>query len=193
MNTIILSTSVLGMSLSYLKPSVLVEYRYVLRPLLNISWGYLFGSGLWAGQIGGYILRCNYHKHLLGDIQSKNFTAYFKIGSIASALLLCSTVSLAPRNKMLLYGATCTLLTNVVNHFYFFKKIEEFRNKKNKIEEKYNIGKVLYREQENEKSLNEINKDEEYKIIKNKFKFFHSAGTLCTCLGVAGLIPYIFV
>lgn len=183
-NTIVLGCSVLSVSLSFFKPHKLVEHRHVLRPLLNVSWGYLFGSGIWVLHIDGMILRKAYQKCITDEVTVKKMSVYFKITNVAAAILLCSTVALAPRNKVLIYGATSCLLCAMINNFYL--TAEEQPNCYEKLQEKSEVKLII-------PETKQYLLDCENKKVRREVAYMRVAGLLCSIVGFAGLLPYIFV
>ncbi|VWU48256.1 conserved protein, unknown function [Hepatocystis sp. ex Piliocolobus tephrosceles] len=198
-------TNIAGISSLILSffPKILLKNAHVLRPLLNVSWGYLFGSTLWFtvfSEIG--LLRgisrmkkipspenAEEAKKQLEEIQkneptflkrNEDFSYFFSLSTLFSSILLLVTVKLAYGNLQLRISSTVVMLASLLNNLYLHKKLISIKVKK---EELYNN---LITNKKSETIIADIKKN------KREFHIYHGLSIIALYLSFFGLTPYIF-
>ncbi|GAW83752.1 hypothetical protein, conserved [Plasmodium gonderi] len=184
-------------------PKVIIKNPQVLRPLLNISWGYLFGSTFWLclfSEVG--LIRSwknmkripipenaeeakkqlEEMKNSEGDFSRRreDFQYFFSLSTLFSGILLLSTVRLANHNVQLRISSTIVALSCLLNNLYFQNKVHSLKLKK---EDLYN---ELIQNPKNETTIAEIKKN------KKDFHIYHGLSLLSLYISFLGLTPYIF-
>lgn len=193
----------MGSLLMSLFPKLIIKNPQVLRPLLNVSWGYLFGSSVWLcffSDVGVIRTLTTMKKSSIpttaeeaktaleeskkeeNDLKRRrmDFHYFFGLSTVFSGILLLTTVRLASQNVQLRISSTVVSVASLLNNLYLFNKIIKLKQRK----------EVLYNE------LIENPKDESIitSIKKNKkeFSIYHCMAEACMFLSLFGLTPYIF-
>ncbi|CDU20892.1 hypothetical protein YYC_01693 [Plasmodium yoelii 17X] len=198
-------TSIAGLSSIVMSmfPKLIANNPSVFRPLLNVSWGYLFGSTLWLCFFSeiGLVRRINapkkkglpenseQAKELLkeiknneGDFKRRNidFKYFFSLSTIFSSILLLSTVKLANHNLQLRICSTIVSLSCILNNIYFQNKIHSLALKKE------NLLKDMIDKPKDTTVLVNLKKN------RTDFHIHHGLSLLLLYSSFFGLTPYIF-
>ncbi|EAN31309.2 putative integral membrane protein [Theileria parva strain Muguga] len=94
----------------------------LLRPLLNMSWGYLFGSHLW--ELLSNSLQSK-HNERTGDkkVEVLESDVFFLLAILGNSLVLITTFGLAPSFKKLQWCAYGSLLSTLTNYFLVYPNL----------------------------------------------------------------------
>lgn len=167
-----------------------LPYDWMFRPLLNLSWGFLFGSSIWAAFVQGHILRRKLPKQVFSPIQGKCFNLFFKASSLMSAVLFLTTVGLAPRNFLLIRSSLFCWSTILLNSLYLIPRTSILAEEMLQRELEYNIGTTKTDKAED---IEAANKDERLKKLKREFRIMHGCSIVLSYVSVSTLLPYVFV
>lgn len=198
-------TNVAGLScfLISLYPKLIIKNPKVLRPLLNISWGYLFGTTFWLGffsEIG--VIRgireirkkpfpqnaeeakvalekfIEYKKN--SEKKLLDYQFYFSSATLSSGILLLSTVRLASQNSQLRICSSVVSVCCLLNSAFLFNALCKSGEKKEK------LYRQLAEYSQEETLLDDIKKN------RKDFHVYHILSILCFYTSFLGLTPYIF-
>eukprot|EP00922_Rhytidocystis_sp_ex-Travisia-forbesii_P030286 GHVS01044693.1.p1 GENE.GHVS01044693.1~~GHVS01044693.1.p1 ORF type:complete len:198 (+),score=32.61 GHVS01044693.1:71-664(+) len=169
----------------------LQSYLWAFRPLLNASWGFLFGSSVWATMIQGPILMRSLPKQTWGPVQAKAFGVFYKASSLSSGVLFLCTAALAPHSSLLLRCSLLSFATSFINSLYLVPRTSLLAAEKLQREAEYNIGKTT--QPDRPEDVEAARKDEKLQALKKEFGWTHGLSMLCAYTGVAALLPYVFV
>uniref|UniRef100_A0A3B0N586 Uncharacterized protein n=1 Tax=Theileria annulata TaxID=5874 RepID=A0A3B0N586_THEAN len=94
----------------------------LLRPLLNVSWGYLFGSHLWELFSNSLQSKDN---EKTGDkkVEVLESDGFFLLAVLGNSLVLITTFGLAPSFKKLQWCAYASLLSTLTNYFLVYPNV----------------------------------------------------------------------
>ncbi|SCQ17188.1 conserved protein, unknown function [Plasmodium ovale] len=198
-------TNIAGLSslVVSLFPKLIVKNPQILRPLLNVSWGYLFGSTMWLcffSEVGLIRSLQNIRrmpipenadeakkqleemKKYEGDFnrRSVDFQYFFSLSTLFSGILLLSTVKLANHNLQLRISSSVVALACLLNNIYFHNKIHGLKLKKE------NLYNELIENPKSETAVADIKKN------KKEFHIYHGLSLLSLYISFFGLTPYIF-
>lgn len=184
-------------------PKLIIKNPQVLRPLLNVSWGYLFGSTFWLcffSEIGAFRTLRNLKKSSVPTCaedakaaleeykkvedevkrRSVDFQYFFSLSTFFSGILLLTTVRLASQNVQLRVCSSVVSVASLLNSLYLFNKINKLKQTKEAL---YND---LIQNPKDDSIIASIKKN------KKDFSIFHSMSVLSLYLSFLGLTPYIF-
>lgn len=198
-------TSIAGLSSLALSvfPNLIFKNPQILRPLLNVSWGYLFGSTFWFtffSEIGLFRSLKNIKrmpvpenaeeakkqleqmKNTEGDFtrRREDFQYFFGFSTLFSGILLLSTVKLANHNMQLRISSTVVALSCLLNNLYLQNKVHSLKTQKESLYHEF------IKNPKNGSILAEIRKN------KKDFHIYHGLSLLSLYISFIGLTPYIF-
>ncbi|EUD66088.1 hypothetical protein C922_03558 [Plasmodium inui San Antonio 1] len=198
-------TGIAGLSSLVLSlfPKVIIKNPQVLRPLLNISWGYLFGSTFWLSFFSEVGLirsiknmkripipenaeeakkQLEEMKNMEGDStrRREDFQFFFGFSTLFSGILLLSTVRLANHNMQLRISSTIVALSCLLNNLYLQNKVHSLKIQKESL---YN---EFIKNPKSESAIAEIKKN------KKDWHIYHGLSLLSLYISFLGLTPYIF-
>ncbi|ANQ11005.1 Uncharacterized protein PCOAH_00052910 [Plasmodium coatneyi] len=198
-------TSIAGLSSLVLSifPKLLMNNPQVLRPLLNVSWGYLFGSTFWLtffSEVGLVRSLKNIKrmpvpenaeeakkqleemKKSEGDFirRREDFQFFFGLSTLFSGILLLSTVKLANHNMQLRISSTVVALSCLLNNLFLQNKVHSLKIQKE------SLYHELIKNPKSGNTLAEIRKN------KKDFHIYHGLSLLSLYISFFGLTPYIF-
>ncbi|CRG97014.1 conserved protein, unknown function [Plasmodium gallinaceum] len=184
-------------------PNLIIKNPEILRPLLNVSWGYLFGSTFWLcffSEVG--VLRglkdikslplpenaedakrlLEEHKGMESDFnrRSVDFQYFFSLSTLFSGILLLSTVRLATHNIQLRISSSVVAISCLLNSLYFYNKIYKLK------QTKVNLYNELIENPKSDTAMAALKKN------KKEFHIYHGLSILSLYLSFFGLTPYIF-
>ncbi|CAD2114265.1 hypothetical protein YYG_00554 [Plasmodium vinckei petteri] len=184
-------------------PGLIANNPSLFRPLLNVSWGYLFGSTIWLCFFSevGLVRRIGAPKKkdlpenaeqakeqlkelksTEGDFNRRNvdFRYFFSLSTIFSSILLLSTVKLANHNMQLRISSTIVSLSCILNNMYFQNKIHALALKKE------SLFKDMVDRPKDASILVDLKKN------KTDFHIHHGVSLLLLYSSFFGLTPYVF-
>ncbi|KJP88691.1 hypothetical protein AK88_01572 [Plasmodium fragile] len=184
-------------------PKLIIKNPQVLRPLLNVSWGYLFGSTFWLSLFSeiGLVRSLKNMKRIpvpetadeakkqLEEIKKseadftrrrEDFQYFFGFSTLFSGILLLSTVRLANHNMQLRISSTIVALSCLLNNLYLQNKVHSLKIQKESLYHDF------IKNPKSESILAEIRKN------KKDFHIYHGLSLLSLYVSFVGLTPYIF-
>eukprot|EP00921_Rhytidocystis_pertsovi_P002743 GHVQ01004670.1.p1 GENE.GHVQ01004670.1~~GHVQ01004670.1.p1 ORF type:complete len:197 (+),score=24.48 GHVQ01004670.1:173-763(+) len=173
-----------------LTSSNLQNFLWLLRPLLNTSWGLLFGGSLWACVVQGPVLMGSFPKQKWAPVQGKSFGLFFKVATVSSSLLFLATAGLAPHSSLLLRSSLFCWAVSSANSLYFVPRCIVLSEEKLQREKDYNIG---LEKEDNPEDVKAAKADKNIQALKTKFGLCHGLSMACAYAGLGALLPYVFV
>ncbi|SCP03659.1 conserved protein, unknown function [Plasmodium malariae] len=198
-------TNIAGLSSLVLSlfPKLIIKNPQVLRPLLNVSWGYLFGSTFWLcifSDVGLVRSLKNMRRTVIPEDaeeakkqleemnkseegfkrRNKDFQYFFSFSTLFSGILLLTTVRLANHNLQLRISSSVVALSCLLNNLYLHSKIYNLKLKKE------NLYSELIENPKDEKIIADIKKN------KKEFHLYHGLSLLSLYISFLGLTPYVF-
>eukprot|EP00922_Rhytidocystis_sp_ex-Travisia-forbesii_P021564 GHVS01031584.1.p1 GENE.GHVS01031584.1~~GHVS01031584.1.p1 ORF type:complete len:198 (-),score=14.50 GHVS01031584.1:73-666(-) len=169
----------------------LQSYLWAFRPLLNASWGFLFGSSVWSTMIQGPALMQSLPKQTWAPVQAKAFGVFYKASCFSSGLLFLCTAALAPHSSLLLRCSLFSFVSSMINSLYLVPRTSLLAAEKLQREGEYNIGRST--EPDADEDIQAAKKDEKLQSLRKQFGLFHGLSMFCAYSGVCSLLPYVFV
>eukprot|EP00920_Eleutheroschizon_duboscqi_P027018 GHVT01066150.1.p1 GENE.GHVT01066150.1~~GHVT01066150.1.p1 ORF type:complete len:197 (+),score=30.91 GHVT01066150.1:923-1513(+) len=156
----------------------------LLKLLVNVSWGGLFGAHLWVLLVQGFVLRSQLDKKQLVAVQSISFPLFFGVGGYLAGGLLISTVGLASTNTPLRLAASTGLLCCLLNNSFLVPKQVEVLENLTPLEEasKMTAG--------SDGADAAAAAGPEIARLRKRFRLYHGLSMGAAYLGLVSLLPY---
>lgn len=185
-------------------PKLIIKNPKILRPLLNVSWGYLFGSTFWLGFFSeiGVIRGIQYAKkkpmpqtafeakealEKLNEAKKDemrkavDYQYFFSLSTLFSGILLLSTVRLASQNLQLRICSSVVSVSCLLNSLFLYDKLCKLGVKKENL-----YHELIDKPQDEAVIAASIRK------TRKEFHIFHAMSILSLYVSFFGLTPYIF-
>eukprot|EP00922_Rhytidocystis_sp_ex-Travisia-forbesii_P018179 GHVS01027053.1.p1 GENE.GHVS01027053.1~~GHVS01027053.1.p1 ORF type:complete len:205 (+),score=28.31 GHVS01027053.1:235-849(+) len=96
----------------------LQSFSWLFRPLLNASWGFLFGSSVWVALIQRHLVLKQLPHNEACRVGCVIFPTLFKAGTLCSSVLFLCTAGLAPNSPLLLRSSLLCWSLSLFNSAY---------------------------------------------------------------------------
>eukprot|EP00922_Rhytidocystis_sp_ex-Travisia-forbesii_P073192 GHVS01109128.1.p1 GENE.GHVS01109128.1~~GHVS01109128.1.p1 ORF type:complete len:193 (+),score=36.31 GHVS01109128.1:119-697(+) len=181
-DTCIYSMSVAGIVCALTYPN-LYSFSWLLRPLLNASWGFLFGSAVWVAVIQRQAVLTHLTPQESCLIGSVIFPPLFKAGTLCSSILFLCTAGLAPNSPLLLRSSLLCYSLSLFNSIYAAPKaISTNKPLVEKEEEALLLSSIP---PENLKAA-----EEELAKMRKEHRYYFCMSRVCGYCSMLALLPY---